>query len=257
MELITEIDIRKLAIEYLTPGGPRKVVRKPKTDHPETHRLISHNDGHLSVRSWGEGPLVMLVHGWAANQTDMFKYVSAFVENDYCAVAIDLPAHGESTGETASLDQLADGIVAVAEHFGNFKAVVAHSVGCAATQIALTRGLNVDKAIMLASPENYENAARRFAKYRGLEDDHLEIFIQELHDLGVRTAIKSLDVVGNFQLPALIIHSVDDPVIPIASSKNISEAWSGSRFVSVNQLGHRGVLKDDAVIQTVIDFVKE
>lgn len=256
MEVQAETDIRKLALQYLTPDGPRKVVRKPKTEATESHWQIPHDGGHLSVRSWGEGLPVLLVHGWAANQTDMFKYVSAFVANGFTAIALDLPAHGESSGETASLDQLADGIIAVAKHSGDFYAVVAHSIGCAAAQVAMSRGLKVEKAVMLSSPVNYGLAARGYAQRAGLNDSEIAKFLQELHSMGVRTAIKSLDVVQNFQTPALIIHSEDDLIIPITTSRSIAETWSGSRLLTVDKLGHRGLLKDDDVVTAVVDFVR-
>ena len=92
-------DIRAAALEYVSPNGPRKVVRRPRTEVSADVQVIDYSNGHLSIRSWGEGKPVLLVHGWAVNQTDMFSYVPPLLERGFKAIAMDLPSHGESSGD--------------------------------------------------------------------------------------------------------------------------------------------------------------
>ncbi|MDZ4838206.1 MAG: alpha/beta hydrolase [Candidatus Melainabacteria bacterium] len=250
-------EIRAAALEYVSPNGPRRVVRRPKTDVVAQEQKVPYRNGHLSVRSWGDGESVLLVHGWAANQTDMFSYVPPFLENGIKVIAMDLPSHGESSGEYAGLDRLAEGILAVGAHFGALRGVVAHSAGCAAAQLAISNGLVLDKAVMLASPINYEINAYRYAKARDYNEEQTQLFIQALADLDVRVAIRSVDFVPAFRLPALIVHCEDDAVIPVSMGEELSKFWTGSQLFKVNGLKHRGVLKDESVISRVVSFVIE
>ncbi len=250
-------DIRAAALDYVSPNGPRRVVRRPKTEVAAQQFSVPFKGGTLSIRSWGDGAPVLLVHGWAANQTDMFSYVPPLIAGGFKAVAMDLPAHGESSGEYAGLEHLADGILAVSVHLGALAGVIAHSAGCAATQLAIAADMIVERAVMLASPINYEINAYRHAKRLGYDADQTTQFIQALGDLDVRVAIKSVDFVPAFKTPALIIHSEDDVVIPVSMGEELSGFWRGSRFLKVNGLNHRGVLKDESVISTAIKFLVE
>jgi len=256
---VTEIstEIRTAALEYVSPNGPRRVVRNPRTDVAVEVEKIAYRNGHVSIRSWGEGKPVLLVHGWAVNQTDMFAYIPPLLKRGFKAIAMDLPSHGESSGEYAGLDHLADGIQAAGAHIGRLEGVVAHSAGCAATQLAILNGMELAKAVMLASPTNYEINAYRHAKMLGYDAEQTQQFIQALADLGVRVAIKSIDFVPAFEVPALIIHSEDDAVIPISRGEELASLWKHSKLLKVNGLKHRGVLKNEFVISSAVSFIEE
>jgi alpha-beta hydrolase superfamily lysophospholipase len=246
-----------VAREYLTPGGRRRVLRQPKVDLPRTDLTIEHPDGKLAVRTWGEGQPILLVHGWAGDQSDMFSYVPALTAAGFRVVTLDLPAHGESSGEIASLEQLADGILAVARHFKPLKAIVGHSVGSAASAFAISKGLAVERAVLLAPPESYENYARYFAAAKGLKPPQVEEMIEHLLAQGVKVNITTSELAADFRLPGLIVHSSDDQITAAKNSQLITRKWSSSRFLSVSDLGHRGVLRDQRVISAVCDFLLE
>lgn len=257
------------AIKYITPDGPRRVVRRPKTSAPCREIEVPHLEGFISCRLWQKEKdahsrlenhpnTVLLVHGWSANQTDLFNFVPALLDHsgqEFRALAMDLPAHGQSSGERAGLEQLADGIVSVAKYFPNISAVIAHSIGCAASQLAIHKGLQVEKAVMLASPQNYEQSTYRFAQRQGLDVEETAEMIAILKEMGVRTDIKSVDYVPLFKVPSLLVHSIDDPVVPVATSESIASYWRGSRLLKVDGMGHRGILKDKELIKTVVDFI--
>ena len=251
----TFLDPAAIAREYLTPAGRRKVLRQPKVDLPRTDLNIPHEDGQLAVRAWGEGQPVLLVHGWAGDQSDMFSYVPILTASGFRVVTMDLPAHGESSGDCASIEQLADGILTVGRYFDRLKAIIGHSVGSAALSMAITKGLVVDKAVLLAPPESYENFARYFAMTKGLNPDQVEEMIGHLRAAGVRVNITTSELVATFDLPGLIVHSSDDQIISAKTSQIISQKWTNSIFLPVHELGHRGVLRDQNVISTVCDFI--
>src|SRR5436190_15309881 len=58
--------------------------------------------------SWGEGPTVVLAHGWEGRGSQMGALALAIAGAGMRAVAIDGPAHGASARRLASLPQMAN-----------------------------------------------------------------------------------------------------------------------------------------------------
>lgn len=247
--------INAAVIEYLSPNSVRKIVRRPKLEQNSVAHSVPFKDGHLAVQTWGDGETILLIHGWAANQTDMFSFVPEIVQRGYCAATFDLPAHGESSGEIVGLEEMSEAVLAVGKELGPLKGVIAHSVGGAATQLAIVSGLNVEKAVLLASPEDYEMAAHQFAQSKDFNDSEKQQMLEALAKLGVRVRIKSAEFVPDIVIPALIVHSKDDPVVPFVVGQNLSRYWKNSKFLEVDGLKHRGVLKDQNIIEAAVTFL--
>jgi len=243
------------AREYMTPSSPRKIVRKPRVEIEPSIVQIPFKDGRINLRCWGSGPIILLVHGWSANQTDMFGYVPEIVERRYCAVTMDLPAHGESTGEYAGLEELGDSIVAAGKYLGHLEGVVAHSVGAAAAHVALTKGLDTPKLVELASPQNYEANIQRFAARKGFNERETEELLKAFAELGVKTRIIIAEMPPPPHIEALIIHSNDDEVIPVQTAIDIDSYWHKSTLWRVDGLKHRGLLKDATTISKVVSYI--
>jgi pimeloyl-ACP methyl ester carboxylesterase len=252
------LDGKTIALEYITPRSRRRIFRQVDTSVPCVREQIPFEGGQISIRSWGNGEIVLLVHGWSGNQSDMFDFVPFITQKGFRAVTFDLPAHGESSGKTASLDHMAAGIIAVGTHLGGVHGVIAHSVGCAATSIAISKGaLNPARATLLGPPESYEQFARQYGRARGLDEAGVDSMIQALKDDGIRVALFSSELVAKFDFPGLIVHSVDDDIIPFAVGQHVARSWPGCRLIEVDQLGHRGILKDHNVVNLVSEFITE
>src|SRR3954467_3006002 len=56
----------------------------------------------LAVWAWGEGPLVILVHGWGARAGRFSEMATALLSREFRVVLFDAPAHGASEGQQAS-----------------------------------------------------------------------------------------------------------------------------------------------------------
>jgi pimeloyl-ACP methyl ester carboxylesterase len=251
----TEAHIRTAAVEYLTPNSTRKIVRRPKVDLEAQELLVPFKDGNLAVRLWGEGETILLVHGWAANQTDMFGFVPEIIARGLRAVTVDLPAHGESSGEIAGLEELGQGILVIGKQLGHLKGVIAHSVGGAATQLAIVNGLDVERAVMLASPEDYELGVRQFGELKGFSQQETAQMMEVLKEMNVRLQIRSADLVPEIKVPALIVHSKDDPVVPVSTAQNLCKYWRDSTILEVDGMKHRGLLKDPRVIRETVTYL--
>ena len=83
----------------------------------------------MQLWSWGEGPTVLLVHGWTGRATQLGGFVEPLVGRGYRVVAFDSLGHGDSEGNESSLPELANCIRQVVDELGGVYGIIAHSLG--------------------------------------------------------------------------------------------------------------------------------
>lgn len=171
-------------------------------------------------------------------------------------IAPDLPGHGLSEGSLASIPACAEALLAVQRSFGRLHAVVAHSIGCPMTVLAVSNGLAVQELVLVAAPARYADYARAFARQLGLNSHQTELMIRALKAMGVDVESLSLpEIARRLDRRALFVHSTDDRTVPIADGLETVSAWRGARMLQVDGLGHVRILRDPVVVETVIGFI--
>ena len=211
------------------------------------------------VGAWaGECPAVLLVHGWDGRASDLMAFAPPLLEAGFRVVAIDLPAHGDSDGESASLPDLAQALLAVQRTVGPLHAVVGHSMGGAIAVEAMAQGLHVQRAALIAAPARWVDYAHVFAARAGLDRDAAERMVDALLALAIDVRAFSTPArAAALNQPVLFVHAGDDRVVPPSDAAEGAAAWRGSRLLRVGDLGHRRILRDPTVVASVIGFVKE
>jgi len=223
------------------------------------------------VMAWrlGDGPASLLVHGWEDDNALWSPLIDAFADIYRAVVVLDLPGHGFSPAETHSVDSAGEAVVAVAKALGPIDSIVGHSFGCPASIYALSHGLTVDKAVMIASPmprtkgRGEEDWSRRW-KDRQLErgadpvvvDRAAEIMAKEWEGKAGGHAMVEAEIPG-MTAQALILHSMDDEQCPFGNSQEMAARWPGSELFPLDGLGHRLIAQDPEVIARVIAFVDD
>lgn len=215
-------------------------------------------DGTLRAWAWGSGPVVLLVHGWGGLGGQMRSFVDPLVGRGYRVVTFDGPGHGQSGGRYASVVHFADAIARLSETVGTPAAIVAHSMGGAATAVALLRGLRPGRVVFIGPPANVEDWLDQFARALGLSaalTGRIRARIEEwvgygVEDLRIPAIAPALDV------PLLLVHDEHDAEVSIANGRAIAEAWPGATLVTTRGLGHRRILRDADVIDCVARFVE-
>lgn len=250
------VDIERAALAFLTPAPAAKA---PSLDFlPGARRRQIHTpDGHLAAAEWGEGPTVLLLHGWEGRASDLAAFAPPLLQAGYRVLALNLPAHGESQGEHTSIPASARALLAAQHDWGGtLHAVVAHSVGTAVVVEAMAQGLQVGRVALVSPPARYVDYAHGFARQAGLSPEQTEALMQALLRLGVDTAsIHTPRRARTLTTPALLVHSADDRVVPIGNAEAIAQAWAGSRLMRVDGLGHRRLLQAPEVVSEVTAFV--
>lgn len=222
----------------------------------ESRLEIDGPTGKMVCYQVGSGPIALLVHGWAGRSNDMKAFIPSLLSAGYRVVRCDFPAHGESDGTTSSIPICVTALLALQEVIGPVHAVVAHSVGCAISVEAVVQGFEVERLVLIAPPARYADYAAAFCLQSGLKREEIGAMIKLLKEQGVDVrAVDTPKAATTLQHPALIIHSNDDSVIPVAVGMEVAHAWKGSRFLRFDGLGHRRILKAPDVVRETASFL--
>jgi pimeloyl-ACP methyl ester carboxylesterase len=206
----------------------------------------------------GEGPIVLLVHGWQAQAADLMPLVHAVVDAGFSVWALDLPAHGHSAGTHLSIPLAARALLEVGRQAGNLHAAIAHSFGGACLVQALSQGLQTAKVVLLAPPTHYGHYVRQMAQAVGMEPAAIPALLQRLEYLigQAPDQIVMENQAASLQQPACLIHAADDPVVPSQAAHRVAQVWPGARWHLLEGLGHFRILSDGAVHALIVQELR-
>ena len=214
-------------------------------------------DSTLKAWSWGEGPLVILVHGWEGRGSQLAAFVTPLVDAGHRVVTFDAPGHGASDGNRSSLPHFTYALRAVAAATAEPHAIIAHSLGCAATTLALRDGLPANRLVFLSPPLEPVDYTARFGEILDLDRAVVDGMRRRIEDRFLRKwSDYSLSLTAKeMTAPLLIVHDREDKETFWREGHALSEAWPGARMITTEGLGHRRILRDAKVIEDATRFV--
>ena len=198
---------------------PRKLDRPLPLFMPDARVLVADGPvGKVVGRMQGDGPCVVLLHGWEGAASDFSGFVPPLLVAGFSVLALDLPAHGASEGDLVSIPLAAEALLVVQDALGpqhSFHAGIGHSLGAAILIHAMTQGCRVARAALIAAPAHTLDYARDYCERDGLDAEQAEQMLDHLHSsfgVDVRAISLSTQAVQLTQ-PALLVHSDDDRVV--------------------------------------------
>ncbi|QXH53033.1 alpha/beta hydrolase [Pseudomonas fakonensis] len=209
----------------------------------------------LSALRWGQGPTVLLMHGWEGRPTQFAALIETLVAAGHTVVSLEGPAHGRSPGSQAHVVLFARALLEAAAELPPLRAVIGHSMGGASVLLALQWGLRAEAAVSIAAPAQLLGVLRGFARHLGLPARARAAFIRQVEqDVGMQVA--RLDVSGyQLDLPGLVVHARDDALVPASESQVIHKAWFDSRLLLLEEGGHQRVLADPRLGEAVLELL--
>ena len=239
--------------------------------HPEPRReqawregadfmLVANQYGPIATYTWGDGQeTVLLLHGWSGRGPQMGAFVKPLLDKGYRVVAFDAPGHGRSPGKSSTIFKMYDALQSVIHELGPARAVIAHSFGSMLLAYALKQGtFTTDKAVCISSPTSPVFLVDRFCQIMQINDPVKQQFMrhtEKAFDKNIWDNISADKNAINLAVPALIIHDKDDHDVPYQLGQQLADAWPAARFHLTQGLGHRRILRNRDVINTVVEFV--
>ena len=273
----TNVRVLKLATrlaERVAPGWverqafalwarPRRTAAKWGPER-EDARVFRFEAGGTSLAAWEwnvDGPRgpALLVHGWSGNASQMGSFVAPLVASGHHVVAVDLPAHGQTAGDFATVVLLAHTVAELGKRLQP-RLVVAHSLGGTSASYALTRGLRPERLALLAPPARLPPYLAHFADQVGLSEGMQARLLRRVEQV-IGRPVSELDLrthaAGFGDVRTLVVHDRGDAVVPLASSEELVALWPGARLVVTEGLSHDRIRRDREVVAQVVRFVTQ
>ncbi|GAA0708301.1 alpha/beta fold hydrolase [Dokdonella soli] len=215
----------------------------------------------IATYVWGDPatqPHVLLAHGWSSHALRFLPWIAPLREAGYAVVGFDQVGHGRSSGRRTTLPGFAETLRAVARPFGTAAAVIGHSLGGAATLLALADGLQAQRAILIAPAADPIAAAQRFSRFVGLAD-YLSGRLFDEYEARHPTRVASLQAhlkAPTIGRPALIVHDLADREVPWQEGERYARHWPDARLLTTTGLGHHRIVDDADVINTALRFLR-
>ncbi|MFE0462188.1 alpha/beta fold hydrolase [Kitasatospora sp. NPDC058965] len=140
-----------------------------RTPGPWTHRDLAANGARFHIAEQGEGPLVLLVHGWPQYWWAWRHQMAALAEAGYRAVALDLRGTGGSDRTPRGYDptNLALDITGVIRSLGEHSAhLVGHDLGGSLSWVAAVMRPSVVQSLTVVSAAHPRHLRRALLRDR-------------------------------------------------------------------------------------------
>lgn len=247
-----------------TPLPPRWLQRRKPWDAGWRVERWPFEDASLTVYAQPaapHGPVVLLLHGWGGHAGQMLALAQALAGQGLRPVLVEMPAHGRSGGSVSNLPQFAraiDYVCATLRQQGHgLRAVVAHSLAANAAAYAASRGLPVERLVLLAPPASPRGYVRLFGHVFGLSEATIAGIQTRIETReGVLLAQFEPDAVGaRIRIPTLVVHDREDRINRFADGQAYARSIGGAELLPTDGLGHRKILKDEGVLGRVAAFL--
>ena len=220
---------------------------------------LEHKGESLAVMEWGEGPVILCVHGWSSRGLRFSSLIELLVNAGYRVVTFDAPAHGRSSGSHIDLMDYVEALMQVSRDVGPLHGLAAHSLGAAATLLALEKGLIIERAVFFSALNGLRGPLDYLAQKLQISTEVLGR-IKEYFETKFNRDIESLEAVRIVpQLitpPLLVFHDRDDPLLPYHNALDLTGVWKNSQLVGTLGTSHHSILDDPAVIGATISFLR-
>jgi pimeloyl-ACP methyl ester carboxylesterase len=219
---------------------------------------LPHVYGPLAMYSWGEGPTVLLVHGWNGRGTQLGGFAAPLVNAGYRAIAFDAPGHGRTPGSCSNIFRIVDAVNVIANEFGPLKGIVTHSFGAMVIARALQTELTAERVVCINPAAQLDFLIDSFCGTLGITARTRKAFLQRLeshYGADIGRQISADENAARLSIPALIIHDINDSEVPWQQGERLAHAWPGATYMQTQGLGHTRSLRDRKTIQAAVDFI--
>lgn len=200
---------------------------------------------------------VLLVHGWSGRGTQLVKIADALLEKEFSTISFDAPAHGKSGSKTTLMPEFIASILEIEKQFGPFEFAIGHSLGGMSILNAIKQGLQVEKAVIIGSGDIIQDILDDFVAKMEMKPkiaSMMKTYFEQKHQVAMESFSASL-AAQSVPIPVLVIHDENDEDINIKAAHNIHSNLKKGEILLTKNLGHRKILGDKKVIESILNFI--
>lgn len=239
---------------------PRR-YRPLTVDHLRAYDIAFNNHQRVRVYEGGEGPGVLVMHGWESSVARLAVLLDALVASGFRVIAFDMPAHGHSPATDTDIVQITDIIMTLAHSSGPFVAAIGHSFGGVCLANAIKGKLEVGRLVLVSTPATLTGMIDKYCRAVGIwrpTRNRLVRAIQErLTSSELEREFDLRHILKESEVPTLVIHDRKDRVVPYCEGEELSRARTGIQLFATDNLGHSGTIRDAQTIDNCISFIAQ
>lgn len=218
---------------------------------------VSYKNLQIATYHWeGKKDTILLAHGWESNSARWYELINILKNLNYNIIALDAPAHGQSSGKLFNAVLYSECIHVVAKTYKP-QIIIGHSVGGMAAvffqykyQLPVTK-----KLVLLGAPSNFVGVFDRYSKMMGYNKKVVEAMnrwvVKKFNHapayFSAATFSKAITSKG------LIIHDKNDRIIPFSDAIDFKDNYANAQLVTTDGYGHG--LKSEEVYNHILDFL--
>ncbi len=207
---------------------------------------------------------ILVVHGWTSESSFMMGLAEPLRRSGFRVVLVDCPAHGRSRGDRTNLIDCAHAIVCVADRFGSFDGILAHSMGALAAVMAgagpgpLPHPVSFSRYCLISAPNNFSGVTERFAKRIGISVAARRQFERQFERVA-RMPLREYRTDRFLRIVrkrTLVMHSRDDHEVSFHNAVEMTESCEDATLCAFEGLGHRRILYAPPVVRAVVRYFR-
>lgn len=246
------LDLWLLTRRFKPPGREQRWAMGAKKSKCQT------SVGNIQVYSWGQGPLVLLIHGWNGRGLQLGGFVAPLLERGFKIISLDLPGHGESEGTSCNILRISQALIELARQIGKPSAIIAHSFGVSGAAYALNHGLQCDLFVSISAPFSSRwllDLYCRSIRFQPKLIPRLFDLIEQRFENGFMDSISTDNNFEKLTIPGKIVHDRDDADVPWQHAELLAQRWKKAELYPTEGLGHQRILHNSKVNADIADYI--
>lgn len=217
-------------------------------------------DNSRKAWSFGEGPLVILVHGYSGRGVQMAALARHLSAAGFRSVIFDAGGHGLSRPERIGFHTFMADTRDLLAHLGSpVHTLVGHSAGALAMMRA--RGLydvSANAYVAICAPL-FPYVPLETMRSRGVPApalDHIKAVLSDHFQMSWSALVRGEAFAPEQGKGLLAIYDDSDEKVRHTDADVLAEIWPGSRVVKTTCYGHNRILRAEETLSAVLEFVK-
>jgi pimeloyl-ACP methyl ester carboxylesterase len=254
-KVLAPLALRLFLTPFRIPAGEKEKAQAKLA----SQKYLYFRNSKIAVYDWGgNGPKVLLVHGWSGRGTQMGSIALWLQAQGYHPFSFDAPGHGKSNGKTCSMLAFSETINFIQEEYGMVMAV-GHSLGGASLILSQSMGQRFFQIATISAPASVADAMTQFGKRLGWSRALLANTM-EYTENKFNTTLESVSAASLSQTiwcDGLVIHDEGDQEVTVRNAEIIHAGWKNSSLVHTQNLGHFKILHHEQTFQALAGFFPE
>lgn len=227
-------------------------TQRPRITEPQQHamaqaeRLHYGAGGRHAAWVWGNGPLVILVHGWNGRAAQLAPLAMDLAQRGFRCVAIDVTGHGSSPGNSTEWAYFMDDLAALSQSLGQeVHAYIGHSAGGLAMMATRAlKGIRAQRYVCICAPSHpfppIDVICARLNPGPHLVERYKDHIARQFHSSWEQ--LEGGHAYAEVGPELLLFYDEADRFVPHGEGDRIQRLVPGSRLTKTTIYGHSKVL---------------